>query len=284
MSLGTEAWAAARATLTELFREGGNDALQKDEEMKKKALIPADGVQMQLPATIGDYTDFYASRNHATNVGIMFRGKDNALQPNWTWLPVGYHGRASSVVVSGTPITRPHGQLVGPNPGDKPELLPCRLMDFEMEIGVFVGGPGNKLGEPIPIKDAGKAIFGYVLMNDWSARDIQRWEYVPLGPFGAKNMGTSISPWIVTPAALEAFQIPLVQAWDPPVLEYLNPEKPYTLNIQLEVGIQAEGMEKPHTVCTTNFKHLYWMPEQMLAHHTITGCNMRVSFRSHHHM
>lgn len=273
MALGKEAWAAARHSLQALFGKD-NEKLRENAELRARALVSAAEVDMLLPAAIGDYTDFYASRYHATNVGIMFRGKDNALQPNWTWLPVGYHGRASSVVVSGTPIRRPQGQLMAEG-AEKPELKPARLMDFEMEVGVFVGGPGNKLGEPIPINRAQDAIFGYVLMNDWSARDIQRWEYVPLGPFGAKNLGTSISPWIVTPAALAAFKRPLEQEWDPAVLDYLRPKEAYTLDIQLQVGIQAPDMAAPHTVSTTNFKYLYWMPEQMLAHHTITGCNMR---------
>lgn len=225
---------------------------------------------------IGDYTDFYASREHATNVGTIFRGKDNALQPNWLHLPVGYHGRASSVVNSGKPVRRPCGQLAA----DAKDLTkgsvygPCRLLDYELEMGVFVGS-GNELGEPIDVKEADDHIFGYVLMNDWSARDIQKFEYVPLGPFGAKNFQTSISPWIVTVDALEPFAAPTsAGTQDPEPLPYLRDPKYGSYDIRLEVQIANDAFA-PHTVARSNFRNMYWNSRQMLAHHTVTGCNMR---------
>merc|ERR1719312_1826871 len=227
---------------------------------------------MHLPADIGDYTDFYSSIDHATNVGTMFRGKENALMPNWKHLPVGYHGRASSVVVSGTPIRRPNGQTVA---GDDvpPKFGPCRLMDFELETAFFTG-PATKMGDPIPIEKAGDHIFGMVLMNDWSARDIQKWEYVPLGPFGAKNLGTTISPWVVTMEALMPFAFPnYVQ--DPTPFPYLQHNDAYTFDVALEVSIQPEGEANSSVVSRSNFKHMYWTMKQQLVHHTVTGCNMR---------
>merc|ERR1719312_1126966 len=227
---------------------------------------------MHLPADIGDYTDFYSSIDHATNVGTMFRGKENALMPNWKHLPVGYHGRASSVVVSGTPIRRPNGQTVA---GDDvpPKFGPCRLMDFELETAFFTG-PATKMGDPIPIEKAGDHIFGMVLMNDWSARDIQKWEYVPLGPFGAKNLGTTISPWVVTMEALKPFALPnYVQ--DPTPFPYLQHNDAYTFDVALEVSIQPEGEANSSVVSRSNFKHMYWTMKQQLVHHTVTGCNMR---------
>lgn len=227
---------------------------------------------MVLPAKIGDYTDFYASRNHAYNVGVIFRGKDNALQPNWTWLPVGYHGRASSVVVSGTPLRRPCGQLTGP------ENLPpavhgeSKVLDFELELGFFVG-TGNSLGEPIDIADAQDKIFGVTLLNDWSARDIQKWEYVPLGPFGAKNFGTTISPWVVTMEALRPFGIEN-QVQDPAPLPYLAETGKKAFDINLTVDFKPVGSNEYTTISNSNASHLYWTFSQMLAHHTVTGCNM----------
>jgi len=230
---------------------------------------------MELPCSIGDYTDFYSSRYHATNVGIMFRGKDNALQPNWLHLPVGYHGRASSVVVSGTDIKRPNGQLA---PDLKtPSWGPCKLMDFELEMACFVGA-GNKLGEPITMANANDHIFGLTTMNDWSARDIQKWEYVPLGPFGAKNFGTTISPWIVTLEALEPFKVDNEEQKDPAPLPYLKePEgsKLECYDIKLDVTVQSSEMKEPSVVSKSNAKYLYWNFKQQLVHHTVTGCNMR---------
>ncbi|KFZ58120.1 Fumarylacetoacetase, partial [Podiceps cristatus] len=210
----------------------------------------------------GDYTDFYSSRQHATNVGIMFRGKENALMPNWLHLPVGYHGRASSVVVSGTPIR------------NKPPVFgACKRLDIELEMAFFVG-PGNKYGEPVPISRAQEHIFGMVLMNDWSARDIQKWEYVPLGPFLSKSFGTTISPWVVTMEALMPFVLPN-PVQDPKPLPYLQDKEPYTFDIKLFVAIKGEGMSTPTTICRSNFKHMYWTMKQQLAHHSINGCNLR---------
>ncbi|GFG37497.1 hypothetical protein Cfor_09559 [Coptotermes formosanus] len=226
---------------------------------------------MHLPARIGDYTDFYSSIHHATNVGMMFRDKNNALFPNWKHLPVAYHGRASSVVVSGTPIRRPNGQTC-PVEGAAPVFGPCRLMDFELEVAFFVGGPPTKLGEPVPVKEAHEHIFGMVLMNDWSARDIQKWEYVPLGPFLAKNVGTSISPWVVTMEALAPFTVDNYKH-DLAPFPYLQHGDPYNFDIMLQVDIKPEN-SVASTVCRSNFKYLYWTPKQQLAHHTITGCNI----------
>ncbi|PIK49163.1 hypothetical protein BSL78_13944 [Apostichopus japonicus] len=214
--------------------------------------------------------DFYSSMFHATNVGIMFRGKDNALQPNWKHLPVAYHGRSSSVVISGTPIRRPCGQLKPAD--DPPSLGACKLFDFELEMGFFVG-PGNNLGDPIKINKAQDHIFGMVLMNDWSARDIQKWEYVPLGPFLGKNFGTTISPWVVTMDALEQFAIPNCKQ-DPPAQPYLHHDDPYTFDIKLLVAIKAEGMKEGAVVARSNHKNLYWTVKQQLVHHAISGCNM----------
>lgn len=193
---------------------------------------------MHLPADIGDYTDFYSSIHHATNVGIMFRGKENALMPNWKHLPVGYHGRASSVVVSGTPIRRPLGQTQ-PVDGQPPVFGPCRLFDFELEMAFFIGGPATQLGERVPAEKASERIFGFALMNDWSARDIQKWEYVPLGPFGAKNMGTTISPWVVTVEALQPFLVDNYPQ-DPEPFAYLQHKERFNFDIDLEVALKRE--------------------------------------------
>ena len=202
MGLAKNSWVATRHRVADLLSADGSDSrLKDDESLKKVALIPMKVVQMHLPAVIGDYTDFYSSREHATNVGIMFRGKENALQPNWLHLPVGYHGRASTVVLSGTDVVRPCGQLQidKDDPAKGSIYGPCKLLDFELEMAFFVGGPANAMGTALSIAEAEDRIFGMVLMNDWSARDIQAWEYVPLGPFTAKNFATSISPWVVTP-------------------------------------------------------------------------------------
>lgn len=270
MGLGRNAWKEARATITSLLSES-NATLRDNAELRAAALVPQSSVQMVMPARVGDYTDFYSSREHATNVGTMFRGKDNALQPNWLHLPVGYHGRASSVVVSGTPLHRPCGQLK-PAEGD-PVWGTCKLLDFELEMAFFVG-PSNELGHRIDIANANEHIFGLVVMNDWSARDIQKWEYVPLGPFCGKNFGTSISPWIVTLDALEPFlkQGPVQD--DPKVLPYLQDPEPGAYDINLEVALQPEGAD-PTTVCRSNLRNLYWSMKQQLVHHSSTGCNMQ---------
>jgi fumarylacetoacetase len=230
-----------------------------------------DEVAMHLPAEIGDYTDFYSSREHATNVGIMFRGPENALMPNWLHLPVAYHGRASSIVVSGTPVRRPKGQL---KPDDQPPVFGAsRLLDFELEMGFFVG-PGNDLGTSIKADEAGDAIFGFVLVNDWSARDIQKWEYVPLGPFLGKNFATTISPWVVPLDALEPFRVQ-GPVQDPTPLEYLQTAGEWAFDVDLEVAIRPAGTSEEITVSRSNAKHLYWNVCQQLAHHTSGGCNTR---------
>ena len=271
-ALGRPAWQAIRRRMSELLDEH-EPRLRDDDDLRSACILPIAEVEMLLPMVIGDYTDFYSSREHATNVGTMFRGKDNALQPNWLYLPVGYHGRASSVVVSGTPVRRPVGQT-RPDPQQPPVFGPSRAVDFELEMGVFIG-PGNRLGEPIPIAEAEEHLFGLALVNDWSARDIQRWEYVPLGPFLAKNFATSISPWIVSLEALEPFRC-AGPVQEPEPLEYLrSPSPETTFDIELEVWLECDSLEAPFRLCRSNFKYLYWSMAQQVAHHTITGCNLR---------
>jgi len=265
-------WSAARALITDLLKEGGNPALRENAAARAAALVPQSSVRMHLPARIGDYTDFYSSKFHAFNVGVMFRGRANALQPNWTWLPVGYHGRSSSVVVSGTPIHRPHGQLQ--LDAEKPPTFgTCRLLDFELEMAAFVGGPTNKLGQPLTVEEAEDRLFGLVVMNDWSARDIQKWEYVPLGPFTAKNFATSISPWIVTMDALAPFRVPN-QEQIPKPMDYLAQKQPMAYDIHLDVTLKSSSMSSPHTISKSNAKYLYWTLVQQLVHHSVTGCSM----------
>ena len=271
MSLGCPAWQETRRIVSRLLREDER-ALRDDKQLRQRALLPIEAAELCMPVEIGDYTDFYSSREHATNVGTMFRGKENALMPNYLWMPVGYHGRSSSVVLSGTDLHRPCGQTRR-DADEAPVFSPSRLVDFEMEMGFFIG-PGNNLGRPIPIAQASRHMFGMVLVNDWSARDIQKWEYVPLGPFLAKNFGTTISPWVVTFDALEPFRC-AGPAQDPRPLPYLHAPGNQAFDIHLEVGLQSASMDRPHVICRTNFKHLYWNMPQQLAHHTITGCNLR---------
>ncbi|XP_001868527.2 fumarylacetoacetase [Culex quinquefasciatus] len=270
MSLGCESWAEVRRITQNLLLEGSE--LHTNQALQQTALVPLSSVTMHLPANIGDYTDFYSSIHHATNVGIMFRGKENALMPNWKHLPVGYHGRASSVVVSGTPIRRPLGQTL-PVDGADPAFGPCRLFDFELEMAFFVGGPPTELGDRVTVDEAAKRVFGFVVMNDWSARDIQKWEYVPLGPFTAKNLGTTISPWVVPVAALEPFKVDNFPQ-DPKPFPYLTHEQKFNFDIKLEVDIKpANGVAT--TVCRSNYRNLYWTALQQIAHHTVTGCNLK---------
>ncbi|KAI8992426.1 fumarylacetoacetase [Pilobolus umbonatus] len=273
MSLGRPIWKATRESIQKLLSKE-NGVLRDNKDLLKKALIPIQLVKMHLPAQIGDYTDFYCSREHATNVGIMFRGKDNALQPNWLHLPVGYHGRASSIVVSGTDIRRPCGQRLPGKDAKAPVFGPSQRLDIELEVGWFVG-KGNALGEPIQIKDAKDHIFGLVLVNDWSARDIQAWEYVPLGPFLGKSFGTTISPWIVTLDALEPFLVDGPDQSKPEILPYLKEKKSSAYDINLEVQIKPAKSSEFETVTVSNLKHMYWSITQQLAHHTVNGCNMR---------
>lgn len=269
MELGKEVWTKVRKKLQHLLSED-ESKLRDNDELRSQALILRKNVTMHLPIKIGDYTDFYASKEHATNVGTMFRGKENALLPNWTHLPVGYHGRASSVVLSGTNIRRPLGQIKLP---DQPPIFePCRQLDFELEMGCVIGG-GNQLGEPISVEEAENHVFGMVLVNDWSARDIQAWEYQPLGPFLAKNFSTSISPWVVPLEALEPFRV-AGPVQEPKPLEYLDQTKQGSFNIELEVYLKSEKMRAPTQICSSNYRYLYWSIAQQIAHHTVGGCNL----------
>ncbi len=235
------------------------------------ALVPMDKVTMHLPVKVGDYTDFYSSIEHATNVGKMFRDPENALLPNWKHLPVGYHGRASSIVVSGVDIHRPKGQTKPPE-GD-PVYGPSQRMDFELEMA-FIVGKSTELGDQISTENAMDHIFGMVLFNDWSARDIQKWEYVPLGPFLGKSFASSISPWVVTMEALEPFKVAGPEQ-DPPVLDYLKTDGELNYDLNLTVEIEPEGSE-PTVVSNSNFKYMYWNMAQQLAHHTVNGCNVNI--------
>jgi len=271
LALGRPAWRTARELISNLLCID-TPTLRDDSELRSQALVPIAEVEMAMPVAIGDYTDFYSSREHATNVGTMFRGEENALMPNWLHLPVAYHGRASSVVLSGTEIRRPRGQVM-PEGAEHPVYSPSHLLDFELEMGFFTG-PGNELGHPITVADAHHQIFGMVLVNDWSARDIQKWEYQPLGPFNAKNFATSISPWIVTLDALEPFRCAGPHQ-DPEPLDYLRDTGERAYDIALEVWLQSEKMENPARISRSNFRHLYWSINQQLAHHTVTGCNVR---------
>jgi fumarylacetoacetase len=252
-----------------------SDLLNKENfEMQEKAdqvLIPMEDVIMQMPVQIGDYTDFYSSKEHATNVGTMFRDPANALLPNWLWIPVGYHGRASSVILSGQDIHRPKGQIK-PDPNADPIFAPSRQVDFELEMA-FITYEGKTLGDSISTTEAEDFIFGLCLFNDWSARDIQAWEYVPLGPFLAKNFASSISPWIVTLDALQPFAVETVEQ-NPEVLSYLKFEGKKSYDVHLEVALQPENSTET-TICKSNFKYMYWNMAQQLAHHTVNGCNVR---------
>lgn len=280
IGLGKPVTNRLREYLMELFHEA-NSSLRDNKAICGKALYPADAVNMHLPVSIGDYTDFYSSEEHATNVGMMFRDPAHALLPNWKHMPVGYHGRASSIVVSGTHIKRPNGQTRADGQ-DKPDFGPTRQLDFELEMG-FVIGKDTSLGTAIPASAAEDYIFGLVLFNDLSARDIQKWEYVPLGPFLSKNFASIISPWIVTLEALEPFRVagPVQQ---PEVLPYLRFEGEKNYDIMLEVVIEpgapstvsGQLSTDSMTVCRSNFKYMYWNMCQQLAHHTVNGCNIRV--------
>jgi fumarylacetoacetase len=278
MALGQAGWRAARAVATELLTVGQRGI--RDHARRDDVLVPRSRLRMCMPASVGDYTDFYASVHHASNVGAMFRPGGAALLPNWKHLPVGYHGRASSLVVDGTPVTRPHGQTSATDDGP-PTFGPCKLLDYELEMGFFVGGPGNAMGERIAISKAREHLFGCVIVNDWSARDIQKWEYQPLGPFNAKNFCTTLSPWVVTLDALAPYcePGPARGADDPAILDYLRLADDFVVNVTLEVRIQSAAMREKGVAGTLisrgNFRDMYWTMCQMLAHHTSTGCNMR---------
>ena len=267
MRQGRDTWSLVRKRLTQLLSVDCPE-IRDNQELKNAVLLRQSECSMQLPVAVPDYTDFYSSRDHATNVGTMLRGAENALQPNWLHLPVAYHGRAGSLLPSGTDIYRPHGQLAENKYGAS------RAIDFELEMGFFVGTE-TTLGESIPIAKTAENIFGMVLVNDWSARDIQKWEYVPLGPFLAKNFATSISPWVVTTDALTPFQRPL-PVQDPQVLPYLNWQQDYTYDIDLRVTLTPANTKSPLEITRSNFQYLYWSIHQQLAHHTVNGCNVRV--------
>lgn len=270
IELGKPVTNAVRLKIQELLLEGS--ILSKDEKTIEAAFYDLDQVKMMMPVHIPNYTDFYSSIEHATNVGKMFRDPANALLPNWKHLPVGYHGRASSIVVSGTEINRPKGQMK-PADADKPVFGPCKQLDFELEMA-FIVNKNTEMGESISTKEAEDAIFGMVVFNDWSARDIQSWEYVPLGPFLAKNFGSSVSPWVVTLEALEPFKT-TSPTQDPEVLDYLKFEGDKNYDINLEVYLQPENGEE-NLISESNYKHMYWNMTQQLAHHTVNGCNVEV--------
>ena len=266
MEAGPAVWAELREKLTALLKTGSR---------KRKAVEPflhaLNRVTLHMPFRVAEYTDFYAGRHHAQNVGTMFRGAENALPPNWLHIPIGYNGRASSVVVSGTPVTRPWGQVKGPN-DVAPRFAPSQRFDIELEMAAIVGTPSQH-GKPVTVAEADAMIFGYVLLNDWSARDIQAWEYQPLGPFQAKATATSISPWIVMKAALEAFRVSTPPR-EVPLLPHLAEPKPMLYNIDLEVGLKpAHGAET--IIARTNYREMYYSAPQQLAHHTTSGCAMR---------
>jgi fumarylacetoacetase len=272
MALGPKVWARTRSRISELLRHD-NPELRDNERLRQRALVPMADIRLHLPITVSGYTDFYSSKEHATNVGVMFRGKDNALQPNWLHMPIGYNGRASTVVVSGTRVRRPRGQLKPPNV-DSPSFGPCKRLDFELEMGVVVGQP-SPMGAMLSEAQAEEMIFGFVLLNDWSARDIQQWEYVPLGPFQAKAFATSISPWVVTREALQPFRLAGPEQ-DPTPLPYLRQTQSNNYDLELEVALRAASMKAPQSICRTNFKYMYWSSVQQLVHHACSGCAMNV--------
>lgn len=266
MELGPQAWGELRATLTELLSEGSAKAAAV-----KPLLVPMPDAEMHMPFLVSEYTDFYAGRQHATNVGTMFRGAENALPPNWLHIPIGYNGRASTVVVSGTPVHRPNGQTKAPD-ADAPSFGPCKRLDIELEMGAVVG-TSSEMGRPVSVAEAEKMIFGYVLLNDWSARDIQAWEYQPLGPFQAKAFATTISPWIVTTAALEPFRCATPER-EKPLLPYLKEPRPGLFDIRLSAAIQPEGAATATVFSNTNYNEMYYSAAQQLAHHSTSGCAM----------
>mgnify|MGYP002396080345 CR=1 FL=1 len=266
--LGKPTWQAVRKRLTDWLTQSDSPL----QHLRNECLIAQSEAKMHLPLEIGDYTDFYASEAHATNVGTMFRGKENALMPNWKHMPIAYHGRASSIVVSGTDIHRPKGQFM-PKGADQPVFSATQALDFELEMAAVIG-KDTKLGTSLRPEEAKDYILGFVLFNDWSARDIQRWEYVPLGPFLGKNFASSMSPWVVPLEALEPFRVDGPEQ-QPEPLPYLQTSERRNFDINLEVAIQPEGGSEA-IVSQTNFNNMYWSVGQMLAHHTVNGCNMRV--------
>ena len=275
MALGAPAWSALRLALSRALREGA-----PEQATLQAALVPQAEAEYDVPARIGDYTDFYTSVHHATNIGKQFR-PDNPLLPNYKWVPIGYHGRVSSIGVSGQAFPRPKGQTMAPGAAE-PALGPCKRLDIELELGIFVGS-GNPQGEPVAMTQAEQHVFGICLLNDWSARDIQAWEYQPLGPFLSKNFATTISPWIVTLEALAPYRVAFTRPeGDPQPLPYLDSaanREQGAFDIQLEVGLQTprlrEAAQAAAVICRTSYRHAYWTVAQMLTHHTVNGCNLQ---------
>lgn len=272
MALGPNVWRSTRARISVLLRHD-NPELRDNAELRAKTLLPMHSTKLHLPLRVEGFTDFYSSKEHATNVGTMFRDKTNPLLPNWLHIPIGYNGRASTVVVSGTQIHRPRGQLKPPS-AELPSFGPCKRLDFELEIGVVVG-QSSAMGTMLTEQQAEEMIFGFTLLNDWSARDIQQWEYVPLGPFQAKAFATSISPWIVTREALEPFRVH-GPVQDPAPLPYLQQKGANNYDIALEVALRTPAMQQPARISATNFKYMYWSSVQQLVHHASSGCAMSV--------
>jgi len=277
LELGRPVWRAVRERVSGLLAEG-NTEIRSRQGLAQRALVPASEVELLMPVRVGDYVDFYSSLEHATNLGKMFRPGGEPLMPNWRHLPVGYHGRSGTVVVSGTPVRRPHGQLPPERPdGTTPTWGPTRQLDIELEVG-FITGPGNPLGTRIPASRAREHVFGLVLVNDWSARDVQRWEYQPLGPFLGKSFATSVSPWVVTLDALEPYRVAGPEQ-DPPVLPYLEVSEPWAFDVELEIRLSSEQMRRrglpAAVVSRTNFRRMYWSIAQQLAHATANGASVR---------
>ena len=272
IALGPATWSAVRARLSELLGAGVT-TLAEDAVLRTRALVPVEAAVMHLAVSVGGYTDFYSSREHATNVGKMFRPNDEPLLPNWLAIPIGYNGRASTVVVSGTPVRRPLGQMKAPS-APAPSFGPCRKLDFELEMAAVIG-VANPMGAVMTVAEADRAIFGWALFDDWSARDIQAWEYVPLGPFQAKVFASSIGAWIVTAEALAPFRVD-GPVQDPEPLPYLRQTGAMNLDVELEVAIRPKGAAEATVITRTNFAHMYWSSAQQLAHHAIGGCAMTV--------
>ena len=275
MALGAPAWSALRLALSRALREGA-----PEQAALQPTLLPQSEAEYDVPARIGDYTDFYTSVHHATNIGKQFR-PDNPLLPNYKWVPIGYHGRVSSIGVSGQAFPRPKGQTMAPG-ATEPSFGPCKRLDIELELGIFVGA-GNPQGEPVAMAQAEQHVFGICLLNDWSARDIQAWEYQPLGPFLSKNFATTISPWIVTLEALAPYRVAFTRPeGDPQPLPYLDSaanREQGAFDIQLEVGLQTprlrEAAQAAAVICRTSYRHAYWTVAQMVAHHSVNGCNLQ---------
>ncbi len=270
MALGRAEWARTRARLIDLLTDGGDAALSGNAVLRRETLRPMNSTRMHLPIEVAGYTDFYAGKNHAVNVGTLFRGAENALPPNWLSIPIGYNGRASTVVVSGTPFRRPLGQMK-PADAELPIFGPCRRLDFELEMCAIIG-TSTEMGTPVSVAQADELVFGYVLLNDWSARDIQAWEYQPLGPFQGKVFATTISPWIVTQAALDPFRLSTPPR-ERPLLPYLNELGPMLYDIDLEVALAPAGGGET-IVSRTNYREMYYSSAQQIAHHAIGGCRM----------